>query len=413
MNRFQSHKAFYLNTIWQYGLQIIKYVLPMLVMPYLTRVLEPEGYAIYAYVVSFMGFAQTVVDFGFNLSGVKQIAEHRDDSLKQSEIIGAITQARLALCFLTALGCICVGLFIPIIQNNMIYAAFAYLAVCGRSLAPDFLFQGHEQMAPLTTRYMLSKSVFVVTIFIFVHSASDLLWVPVLDILTSLIALIWSFYIARRRFNVGLIWVKWKIAFSELERSAYYCATNMASVALSGVTTLIIGVAVSDPAQVSYWSLSMSAIGAVQSLYTPIVDSLYPHMVVGKDYSFAKRMLLLSIPFVVLGSLIFFGISDWIILILGGEAYLPGTYVLRLLSPIVPFSFYSMYFGWPVLGSAGKVRELTITTVLSSATGIVLLVGLMVLGRASIASFAVARSVIEIILCFSRAYFALKVFSIK
>lgn len=409
MGGFQKHKAFYLNTVWQYGLQIIKYILPMLVMPYLTRVLEPSGYAVYAYVVSFMAFAQTIVDFGFNLSGVKQIADARGDATAQSSIVGSITQARLVLCVLTAFGCAAIGSFIPIIRENALYASFAYLAVCGRSLAPDFLFQGHEQMGPLTTRYLISKSVFVATVFVFVHSASDLLWVPALDILTSAIALAWSFAVARRRFGVGVVWVHWREAIHELARSAYYCVSNMASTALSGAITLVIGIAITEPDQVAYWSVAMSAIGAVQSLYTPIVDSLYPHMVVGKDYSFAKKMLFLSIPFILVGSVVFYFLSDFIILVLGGHAYAGGAYVLKLLSPIVPLSFYSMFLGWPVIGSAGNVKELTRTTIISSVAGIVSLLVLIASGFASIVTFAICRSLVELVLCVLRVHCASKV----
>ena len=59
-----AHTSFYKNTVWQYGLQLIKYLFPLITLPYLTRVLEPEGYAFYAYVVAFMAFAQVFVDFG-------------------------------------------------------------------------------------------------------------------------------------------------------------------------------------------------------------------------------------------------------------------------------------------------------------------------------------------------------------
>lgn len=49
------------NIIWQYGLQVLKYVFPLILVPYLTRVLGTGGYAVYAYVLSFMGIVQTVV----------------------------------------------------------------------------------------------------------------------------------------------------------------------------------------------------------------------------------------------------------------------------------------------------------------------------------------------------------------
>ena len=38
----KKHGTFFKNTAWQYGLQIIKYLFPLITLPYLTRVLEPE-----------------------------------------------------------------------------------------------------------------------------------------------------------------------------------------------------------------------------------------------------------------------------------------------------------------------------------------------------------------------------------
>ena len=101
MSSIKSHKSFYKNTVWQYGLQIVKYLFPLITMPYLTRVLEPEGYAVYAYVVSFMTFAQMFVDFGFNLSGTKRIAASTSTN-DENRAIGAVTQARLFLCVLAS-----------------------------------------------------------------------------------------------------------------------------------------------------------------------------------------------------------------------------------------------------------------------------------------------------------------------
>lgn len=404
-----NHKKFYLNTLWQYGLQIIKYILPMLVMPYLTRVLEPSGYAVYAYVLSFMSFAQAIIDFGFNLSGVKQIAAHLGNLEKQNQVVGAITQARLLLCLIAAICCAVIGSAIPIMRENALYSSLAFVAVCGRSLAPDFLFQGHEQMGPLTTRYMLSKSVFIVLVYVFIHDAADLLWVPVLDIVTSLIALTWSFAVAKRRFGVGMKFVGAPDVVKELKRSGYYCATNMASTALSGVTTLVIGVCVSNADQVAYWSVAMTAVSAIQALYSPIINSLYPHMVVGGDYRFAKKLALLSIPFICVGTAVFYLLSDFIVMVLGGIDYMDGAYVLKLLTPIIPLSFYSMFFGWPVLGAAGRVEELTRSTVVSSICGMLILGLIWLSGVGSIAEFAMARGFTEGVLCMTRAAKGLRV----
>ena len=396
-----SHKSFYLNTLWQYGLQIVKYILPLLVMPYLTRALGPDSYGVYAYILSFMTFAQTFVDFGFNLSGTNQIVAARTIR-EQEEVVGAISQARLFLCLISGVACAAIGFFMPIVRANAMYALISYVAVCTRSLAPDFLFQGREQMGPLTTRYLVSKSVSVLLTFLLVRSSADLLWVPILDVVAGLIALGWSFVAAKRRFGVGIHFTSASRAISELVRSGYYCASNMASVALSGVTTLVIGVAITDTTQIAYWSLAMSAIGAVQSLYGPIVNSLYPHMVNKKDFTFAMRLAKISIPFILLGSIAFYCLSDLIVLVLGGDKYVGAGTVLHVISPVVPLSFYAMYFGWPILGAIGHVKKLTNSTIVISILGAVALLIACISGFASVLMFALIRDLIELVLCLAR-----------
>ena len=396
------HHRFYSNVVWQYGLQAVKYIFPLLTLPYLTRVLQPEGYAVYAYVVSFMAFAQTFVDFGFNLSGTREIAESKT-SHELGLVVGSITQARILLCILAGIGCVAIGAFIPIMRANALYAFFAYIAVCGRALAPDFLFQGREQMSPITLRYLLSKGASTVLTFVFVRSVADILWVPILDIMASAIALTWSYLAAKRLFGLHIEWAPLSRVLGELARSGYYCISNMSSTAFSGLTTLLIGIAITDQAQISYWSLAMSAISAVQALYAPIVNSLYPHMVVGGDYRFAWRLALLSVPFVLGGSVLFFVIAEPIVLLLGGTDYLPGAYVLRLVSPVLVFSFYGMLIGWPVLGAMGRVRELTRTTVVSSVANIAMLLVATAAGFASVMVFSLIRSVTEALLFFLRA----------
>lgn len=182
MSSIKSHKSFYKNTVWQYGLQIVKYLFPLITMPYLTRVLEPEGYAVYAYVVSFMTFAQMFVDFGFNLSGTKRIAASTSTN-DENRAIGAVTQARLFLCVLASLVVYIIASFIPLTAANLFYTMLAFVAVCGKALAPDFVFQGHENMRPITTRYFVSKGLSTALTFVFVHSLADIIWVPILDII--------------------------------------------------------------------------------------------------------------------------------------------------------------------------------------------------------------------------------------
>ena len=142
--------------------------------------------------------------------------------------------------------------------------------------------------------------------------------------------------------------------------------------------------------------------GAVTSLYSPLVNSLYPNMVVTGDYGFAKKVALVALPFTLAGAVMFALLSRCIVLVLGGPQYLAGTSILTLMSPIVFFGFYSMLLGWPVLGAMGSVRALTATTVGSAAFSAATLIVFGVAGIASMTLVCVVRVLSEAVLCVSR-----------
>ena len=404
----KTHSSFFKNTAWQYGLQVVRYLFPLITLPYLTRVLEPEGYAFYAYVVSFMSFAQVFVDFGFNLSGTKRIAKAHSVG-EENRIVGAVTEARLVLCLVAGLAVMVIASLLPLTRDNLPYVFLAFLSVCGKGLVPDFLFQGHEDMGPITTRFLVSKGISTALTFVLVRSMADIMWVPVLDILSNGVALAWSFIAAKKRFETTIEAVPLREALSELKTSGLYCFSNMAASVFSGFTTLLIGVVVTDASQVAFWSLTMTAVSAVQSLYSPIVNSLYPHMVNTSDYRFARKLALLAVPAVLAGTVLFCLLSNFIMLVLGGEQYLVGSWVLLWVSPLLMFSFFGMLFGWPVLGAVGKVEEVTKSTVVSALFCIVTLLAVSFAGAADLHVICVIRCATEALLFGIRFYYALPV----
>ncbi|HDL8011399.1 TPA: oligosaccharide flippase family protein, partial [Yersinia enterocolitica] len=57
-------------------LQGSNYIIPLLTLPYLTRVLGVEGFGVYSLTLSLAQYFVILIDFGFNLSASKKIAEH-------------------------------------------------------------------------------------------------------------------------------------------------------------------------------------------------------------------------------------------------------------------------------------------------------------------------------------------------
>ena len=236
-----KHNTFYKNTLWQYGLQILKYLFPLLLIPYLTRILGTEGYAVYAYVLSFMGVVQTIADFGFTLSGTKKVVDLRGDTAALSRLVGAITVARLMLLCGLFVCVMVVTRFIPIMAENTVYVIWAFFATAGRTVLPDFIFQGNERMGPLTTRYFASKGVQVALTILLVRGPGDLIFVAVADVLSEIFDIAWSYRAQKRMFGVGIARPTFKESFEELRVSAIYCVSNVSSSLFSGFTPVSIG----------------------------------------------------------------------------------------------------------------------------------------------------------------------------
>ncbi len=67
------------NAVSLYAVQGLNYLLPLLLLPYLLRVLSPEGYGSIMLAQSVAGYAIILTEFGFNLTAARDISVARND----------------------------------------------------------------------------------------------------------------------------------------------------------------------------------------------------------------------------------------------------------------------------------------------------------------------------------------------
>jgi len=394
------------NLVSQYGLQIAKYIIPFLTLPYLARALGADAYAIRAYVLSLMTFVQVFLDCGFNLSATKEVVALKRNKKSVGKLVGDVMLAKLLLIITGAIVTCAVTLMLPILRENILYVVLAYSAVAVNCLCPDFVFIGYEKMMPLTTRYVVSKTVCLVLTFLLIKSSEDLLLVPALDVLTSCVALVWTWIGMRRRFAIHCVIGSFRSAFGTLKESLLYFVSNASSSVHNSFLTLIIGVAVSSKAEIAYWSIMLSAISAVQSLFSPMGSALYPHMLTRKDTGLIKKLTVIAVPVLTLGCIAFALLANVVMLILGGEEYVVAAPLLQMLTPVLWFSFFGMLYGWPVLGAFEKVKEMTLSTAVGAGFVIVSSLLLLFCNMLTIQTAVVVRVISEAIVCGMRTFHA-------
>ena len=145
-------------------------------------------------------------------------------------------------------------------------------------------------------------------------------------------------------------------------------------------------------------------ISAIQGLYAPICNSVYPHMIQERRLSLIHKILKIFMPLVVVGCGLCIVLADIAMLVVGGEKYVEASDLFRLLVPILLFSFPAQLYGWPTLGAIGKTKETTASTVLSASFQLIGLIVLIVFNCFTLISLAILRSLTELVLMGTRMF---------
>ena len=383
-----------------YVMNIAKLVLPLISLPYLMRVLSKDCYGSVTFVKSVMQYMQIFVDFGFMLSASKDIVNAKSDQKKINIIIGEIILAKIYLIVISFLALALLVIFIPLLRKYILYTFLSFLVVALTCFTMDFLFKGIEEMQVITYRFVIMRLIATVLAFVFVKSDSDMLWIPILDIIGSLISII-LIVIEMRKRKFFIVFSGLKQSFIKLKESGVYFLSNMATTAFTALNTLLTGIILS-PSQVADWGVCLQIVTAIQSLYTPITDSIYPQMIKTKSYKLIKRIICIFMPFVICGCILMFFCSRFVLTLLGGDKYIDAVPIMRCLIPVLLFSFPALLFGWPTLGSINKAKEVTVTTIVSALVQIVGLFILILLGMFTPVNIALLRGGVELILFASR-----------
>jgi PST family polysaccharide transporter len=192
------------NFMWLSALQVAGYVFPLITMPYLARVIGVDGFGKIAFAAAIMVWIQTIVNWGFNLTAIRDAAQNRDNKETLSEIFSNILWSRFFLAgisFFILLGLIAT---IPAFGEAWDIILISFLMIPGLIIFPEWYFQAIERMKYITILNVVTKLLFTLMVFIFVKEPSDYILQPLFMSLGYLFSGIVSLYIILGRWGIEL-----------------------------------------------------------------------------------------------------------------------------------------------------------------------------------------------------------------
>jgi PST family polysaccharide transporter len=322
-------------------LQMANYILPLLTLPYLVRVLGVEKYGLIIFSQAFVQFFIFFTDYGFDLTATREISIHRHDGDKVSRIYSAVMIVKLLILVVSLLMVILLVLLFSKFREHSTLYFFTFGWVVGHVLFPQWFFQGMEKMKYMALLNIFSKLVFTILIFVFIKSANDYLYQPLLLSLAFISSGLIAQYKVRKDFGVHFVMPGITAVKSQFYEGWHVFLSTMSISVYTISNTIILGLLTSN-VYVGYFAVADKLIYAAKMLITPIKQALFPMMSKkfneSKDVGLKIAKKLLKIICVITFSesmalLLFSGLI--IKAVMGGE-YPESILVLRIMS-FLPF----------------------------------------------------------------------------
>ena len=348
------------NALALYSVQFAEYVLPLLTVPYLARILKPEGYGRVIYAQNFSMWMVLVLEYGFSYSATREIARHRDNPERHPDVVAGVAGANLLLLVPAIFVAIVARFTVPAFREDPWYLWLALAIAIPQGIRPFWYFQGIERMRFPAGLNIVGRLIFTVGIFALVRSRSEGWIVLALQALAGCVVAVTlavkmyravAFYWPTIEKSITALKTGWAIFLSRSAVSLY----TMANTFILGLFVAASGVA--------YYGGAERVVLIVLNLMAPFTQALYPRMsnLAAKDTEKAGNAIRMA--------LLFFGVSGalvgaalivaapLVVRILFGPGYQPAIAVMRVASLTIPLVAVSNILGLQWMLPFGMDRE--------------------------------------------------------
>ena len=291
VRKLTSHSVFK-NTLSLGVIQVANYIIPLIMLPYLLKVLGVQSYGVVAFSISIMQLSFIVTDYGFSLSATHEIAKKRCDKHYVNNLLGAVFLIKLGLCLLISTVII---IYAGVTKKYEVYSLVIYwtiFPILGQAFQPIWFFQGLEKMKYITTYTVFAKFTYLIFVVTQVKGVDDIIWVPISNGISQLLAaLIGIAFIYKEGYKI--VQPSVEKVFFEFKKSTQFFGSRVSVAIYTSGCAFMLGV-FSTPQNVAIYSVAEQLYKAVQFAFMPLNQALYPYMSNKKNYKILFKMVILS-----------------------------------------------------------------------------------------------------------------------
>ncbi len=392
------------------SLQAVTYLLPIVIVPYLFRVIGAEKFGLIAFAQAFVQYFMIVTDYGFSITATKEISLCQDEHHKVAQAFSSVMTVKLALAALSfAILCLIV-FFIPKFRHDWLVYFLSFGSVIGNTLFPVWFFQGTEKMNYITGLNILGGAVFAACIFYFVRQPGDYLMVPSINSAVFIVTGVLAQYIVFRRFRIAFKFQGYKSLRQQL-KAGWDIFISIAAINAYTTTRIFTMGLLTNNTITGFYSMAEKIANACQTFpLTSFSQAVFPRLsqIFHKNKATAVRMMqriqqiVVSISLIALPVIFIF--SHSVVKVICGRDYPEAALTLRLLL-IAVFFVHANAFRVQFLLVCGKTHIYSRIHVVAAIVGMPLI--FLLIQSFSYLGAAIATIIIEASI-FTITYFTVR-----
>lgn len=343
------------------ALQVLNTLLPLITFPYLIRVLGLELFGLLSFAVAFINYFQVISEYGFNLTGTKDISICDGNHFKQNLVYNEIMTSKVVLTIVSFLLMISIVYTIPYFDKHWEIYYLTFGIVIGQTLFPYWFFQGIQEMKFITYFNVISKALFTFLIFIFVKTKSDYWLVPLFTSLGYIVSSIITLFYLRFRKKIKFQMQPYSTVKKCLKDGKYVFLSQVKIVFFNNFNILVLGF-VSGNVAVGIYTSAEKIMRGIINLHAPVVASVFPHFSILINTSREKALLQIK-KIARIGTMIYililiplFIFSKEFVILLYGSKGIQSAIIIQILIVIPITIFLNNLLGTQILVNLGKQK---------------------------------------------------------
>lgn len=346
------------NIIYNTLFQVFNISFPFITGSYVSRTVGAHNLGDINFVQSVIAIVMVISNIGVLFYGMREVAKIRENLELLSKLVSEIVILRLIITIIVILIFLPMIYLIPKFNQNITLFYIIGFSIVINIFEVDWFFGGVEDYKIISMRNIITKALTFLFIILFVKEEKDYYIYATLLILGQGISTLMSFSYFCKLINFKIIGIS---PFKHLKvLKIFFFSTLIVSI-YNSVNTIILGFFQSSD-EVAFFIRSkqfqlmgLALTGAISTVLIPRI-SYYYHNDSEKYLSLLNNSLnynyIISIP-IVIGLLI---LSKPLNLLFGGEQFLPATYSLYILAPLIFFMGLSNWIYAQILLPSGQEK---------------------------------------------------------